>query len=223
MIINSFLEVCPGALPAFEQIEVKNEPMLFNCDLEHARLLGGPITRAFINLLPVDFSDDPIVIDTRVHMLMPGWYPCIPGWHHDDVPRTRADGQPNYAPGQDRSEHVTALVGVDVARTKFATGYAQFSDVPLGAVVYDIWHREVVDLLGDKTLRGWRAPMARLIRFDDRTWHRGVRATGNGWRWFGRASRYCTEDGQRIERRNLRTNEVRAQTQIYMSKTNAGW
>ena len=31
---------------------------------------------------PYDF-----VWDVKVHMLMPGQYPCIPGWHYDFVPR----------------------------------------------------------------------------------------------------------------------------------------
>jgi hypothetical protein len=214
--------VLPGCLPPFTQEEVKREPMLFNCSAEAARRLGGPITRAFLDRLPPDYGD-PVVIDTRVHMLMPGWYPCIPGWHHDDVPRTRIDGQPNYQLDQDRSEHVTALVGADVARSKFALGHGFFRDVPIGSVVYDAWHREVVGKLRSGDLTGWRAPMGRLVLFDDRTWHRGVAARGNGWRWFGRASRYKDHSGARIDRRNPRTNEVRSQVQIYMARANAGW
>src|SRR3954471_6044938 len=30
--------------------------------------------------------------DVKVHMLMPRQYPCIPGWHVDNVPRA-ADGR----------------------------------------------------------------------------------------------------------------------------------
>ena len=27
------------------------------------------------------------LFDVKVHMLMPGQYPCIPNWHHDFIPR----------------------------------------------------------------------------------------------------------------------------------------
>ena len=35
------------------------------------------------------FPDDPnmYVWDVKVHMLMPGQYPCIPNWHYDNIPR----------------------------------------------------------------------------------------------------------------------------------------
>lgn len=67
--------------------DIKNEPMFFNCDLDFAWDNGGNITRSFISNLPYDWQDEGIVFDSRVHMLMPGWYPAIPGFHHDDVPR----------------------------------------------------------------------------------------------------------------------------------------
>lgn len=36
-----------------------------------------------------EFPDDPLIFtwDVKVTMLMPGMYPCIPGWHVDNVPR----------------------------------------------------------------------------------------------------------------------------------------
>lgn len=34
--------------------------------------------------------------DVKVHMLMPGQYPCIPGWHVDMVPRG-ADGKQDFS------------------------------------------------------------------------------------------------------------------------------
>src|ERR1700749_4013133 len=66
---------------------LKNEPMFFNSDLNFAYEAGGPATRSFIDALPDGWKAEPAVIDTRVHMLMPGWFPAIPGFHHDDVPR----------------------------------------------------------------------------------------------------------------------------------------
>lgn len=35
--------------------------------------------------MPKDPSQ--FIWDVKVHMLMPGQYPCIPNWHYDNVPR----------------------------------------------------------------------------------------------------------------------------------------
>lgn len=223
MIIDSRIELLPGVLTERSVHELKNEPMLFNCDLGGASWLGGPITREFLSLLPEEWRQVPIVVDSRVHMLMPGWYPCIPGWHHDDVPRTRSDGQPNYSSGQCRSEHIAALVNGDICPTMFATGKAHFAVPPLGHHIYSDWHQDVEWAIHDGALIPGSAPTNRLIRFDDRTWHRGVSAVANGWRFFIRASRYFSHDGTPIERGNKRTNEVRNQVQVYMDRINAGW
>lgn len=67
---------------------IKNEKMFFNSDLVFAYENGGPITKSFIDNLPEEWKTNS-VFDSRVHMLMPGWYPAIPGWHHDDVPRPK--------------------------------------------------------------------------------------------------------------------------------------
>jgi len=94
----------------FTQDDVKNEPMFFNSDLDFASKNGGPITRAFIKHFISEQGDRrPYVFDSRVHMLMPGWYPCIPGFHHDDVPRSTSTGQPNYVDPEYRSEHCLGL------------------------------------------------------------------------------------------------------------------
>ena len=96
-------------LPQFTQLEVKNEPMLWQCDRKFAYENGGPITRAFLDAIKKTNLADDLIIDTRTHMLMPGWWPAIPGYHHDDVPRTRADKQPNYENPEYKSENIYGL------------------------------------------------------------------------------------------------------------------
>lgn len=202
---------------------IKNEPMLFNCDVGGARHNGGTITKEFLAILPAGWHDAPLVIDSRVHMLMPGWFPCIPGYHHDDVPRTRQDGQPNYGPGQVRSEHIMALVGGDICPTEFAIGTAEFVEPAIGRTIYADWHSDVDMLCKNGVLEHHKAPSNMLIQFDDRTWHQGSAAVASGWRFFIRASRYFTSDGQPVERHGTRTNEVRKQVQVYMGSPFDGW
>ncbi len=222
-IRSRVLEYLPE-IPEFGQNTVKNKPMLFNCDMGHAMQLGGPITHAFLSRIPMDWHEEPLVIDTRVHMLMPGWFPCIPGWHHDDVPRTLPGNQPNYGPGQDRSMHIVGLVNGDVCPTEFAVGDCEFNEpTPYGGPLYEQWHREVEERLKTGHLAKQRMLGNNVWMFDDRTWHQGSRALSAGWRWFGRVSRYFDKDGGCIARRNARTNEVRRQVQVYLENPFKGW
>ena len=209
----------------FPQEIVKNEPMLFNCDIQTALELGGPITKSFIHAIrsqkPLKGTStlriDPDVIDTRVHMLMPGWYPSIPGWHHDDIPRTRSDGQPNYEdPNVSKTYHCMGLVNGKIAPTQFAVNECmELKEVlPGEGNVYKIWHDEVEKQIADGETKRWHAPSNRVIWFDATAMHQGVAAVGNGWRWFGRASWNTTRKP---------TNEIRRQVQVYLQNPMEGW
>lgn len=196
--------------------QIKNEHMFFNSDLDFAFDKGGPITRNFINNLPKDWHND-VVFDSRVHMLMPGWYPAIPGYHHDDVPRNGTkNGQPNYDNPEYLSEHIIGLVNADVCPTHFAVGEAEFKSVLEGALVYRQWHKEVIDHIEAGNLSKWEAPDRTLLKFDWQTWHTGTQAVGNGWRWFGRVSR-------KTGRSKSITNEIRVNAQVYLEFPMEGW
>ena len=250
MKINSEISL-GGMLDHFTTDEVKAEPMMFNCRGDWAYENGGPITKQFLDRLLLDANTwgregglielDDIVFDSRVHMLKIGWFPCIPGFHHDDVPRYRQDGQPWYAENEAelveqelaehgehlngriinlkevyRSKHALALIGDDICRTEFALGEAEFNPVERGEILYKLWHPEVVKHILRGNLDSFNAPMHQVVFFDDRSWHQGTPAKGSGWRWFGRAS----WDTDRIERC---TNEIRTQVQVYLENPMEGW
>lgn len=202
---------------------LKNEPMLFNCDWDSAWRLGGQLTRNWLEQLPVGWQsgDGPVVIDTRVHMLMRGWYPCIPGWHHDDVIRDRADGQPNYL-SDFRSEHAMTLINSDVAPTQFASGTDTFVETTDGTPFYGKWHTQVQANVDSGMFLLEQARNNHLIFFNDRVWHQGVAAQQDGWRWFARISRYY-HGNTRVDRGNARTNETRRQVQVYLENPTKGW
>lgn len=214
MKINSALLLSTSVLPATRD-EVKNEPMLFSCNLQYALNLGGPLTFNFVTMLPKLWKDDPsLIIDSRVHMLMPGWFPCIPGYHHDDVPRSRADGQPNYVSPEYKSEHCMLMMGDSVCRTEFALGECEMPDVPLNEIIYKKWHPKVEELLDARLLSRYAAPMDRLIYFNWQTFHQGIASRGSGWRFFIRASRATTR---------THSNEIRRQVQVYLENPMEGW
>lgn len=48
--------------------------------------------RPILESAPISVEQrDNYYVDVKVHMLMPGMYPCIPNWHYDAIPRD-ADG-----------------------------------------------------------------------------------------------------------------------------------
>jgi hypothetical protein len=78
---------------------------------------------------------DHIVVDTKVHMLAPGMFPAIPGWHTDGVPRgdtlsPQDKGLPNIHAQEDRrSPRFHLLVTGEGALTDFWDGLVAL-DVP---------------------------------------------------------------------------------------------
>lgn len=203
---------------------IKDEPMFFNCDIQFAWEQGGPITRSFIDALPDDWRGARAVFDSRVHMLMPGWYPAIPGYHHDDVPRPPiepgkhfiAAGQPDYDNPRYRSEHILGLVNAAVAPTHFAVGECVMPRVEEGGLIYRSWHTEIERLIAAGEMKEAQTPDRTLVYFDCDSFHTGTQAVGNGWRWFGRISR-------NTDRANSITNEIRRQVQVYLEFPMEGW
>lgn len=203
---------------------IKNEPMFFNSSLAFAYENGGPITRSFITRLPDDWNIEEAVFDSRVHMLMPGWYPAIPGFHHDDVPRPDIPvgqhfitaGQPDYDIPAYKSEHILGLVNADICPTKFAIGDCVMPKVEDGELIYRKWHPEVLRLLDEGKMELKEASDRTLIQFDCDTFHTGDKALKNGWRWFGRVSR-------NTNRTKTITNEIRVNAQVYLEFPMEGW
>lgn len=202
---------------------VKKEPMFFNSDYQFAFENGGEITKAFLTALPDDWKTD-VIFDSRVHMLMPGWYPAIPGYHHDDVPRPEIPvgkhfitaGQPDYDNPRYKAEHIMALVNADICPTKFVLGECKMPPIPEGELIYRKWHEEVKQLIADNKVQVVDAPNKQLIYFDWQCFHTGDKAVTNGWRWFGRISR-------NTDRVKKVTNEIRTQVQVYLEFPMEGW
>lgn len=196
--------------------EIKNEPMFFNADLNFAYKNGGDITKSFINNLPEEWQGDNLVFDSRVHMLMPGWYPCIPGWHHDDVPRSLANGQPNYENPEYFSEHILGIVNSQICPTKFAIGEVFMPKIIGDEIVYKKWNDIVESEIKEGVLFVNEIMDRTLTYFNAHTFHTGQKAIKKGWRWFGRVSR----NTDRVK--NI-TNEIRVNSQVYLEFPTQGW
>jgi len=148
---------------------------------------------------------------------MPGWYPCIPGWHHDDVGRaSTGNKQPDYDNLQYKSEHILGLVNADICPTYFLNGKTTMPAVPENETIYKIWDKEVEKLIKEESIEVIICKDRTLYYFDWQTFHTGTKAVQNGWRWFGRVSR-------NTDRLKNVTNEIRVNTQVYLENPKEGW
>ncbi len=205
-----------GTMPAFDPGAIRAEPMLFSADRDTAYSKGGPITRSFLDHLPADWRHSSMIIDSRFHELRYGMFPAIPGWHLDDVRRSRADGQPDHVRPDYHSEHICCIQG-DSSRTRFIRGAMTLHDIPMGAgVVYDVWNKKIERLLrmNEGVLSVESIQPTHLVQFGFGDFHEGTAATHDGVRWFIRVSRNTPRQF---------FNEVRNQVQAYLqlAKTRA--
>ena len=193
--------------------DIENEPMLFSFDREQAERQSGPMTLDFLRSMPDDWQNSEIIIDSRSHMLMKGFYPAIPGWHLDDVPRTRQDGQPDHINPEYKSEHIMAVYG-NCAMTEFAVGSISLADPPLGTTIYGEWSPLIDKAVSERRMSLITAQIGCLYEFNWQTWHRAVAAERAGWRWFIRASRNTSRKP---------VNKIRKQVNVYLPNVDMGW
>lgn len=197
----------------FTQDEIKDEPMLFSASPEFARTNGGPITKRVMDEFVYDPEDGHVVIDTRVHMLKPGWYPAIPGWHLDAIERG-ADGQPDLQAIRAK-EHVLFIADAGTGSTTEVL-HRPLKGMPQeGSATETLWGKT------DRFLRETREPVftARLksglmYHMGASDYHRATPATGTGWRFFFRAT---------VGYPRAPHNEIRRQVNVYMPELNRGW
>lgn len=196
--LNSRFETIATIPPVAPLHLLKSEPMLWSASPNYAALRGGQLTRDFIGFLPVEWrNDDRVVIDSRVHMLMPGWWPAIPGWHLDDVPRSGPDNQPNYIAPEYEAEQIALLISTDgkICPTSFLSGRVELPKPPEGELVYEFWNREINARIDRGELREELFQHGEVVWFDWQGLHRANASTGNGWRFFIRATRGSRRPG----------------------------
>jgi hypothetical protein len=202
-----------GNLGDFPADIIKAEPMLYSADPSFARENGGPITQQLLDQLVYDPDDGHVVIDTRVHMLKPGWYPAIPGWHLDAIERG-ADGQPDLQAPRVK-EHRLFIADAGTGSTTEVL-HRPLKGMPQKAApgetlwgTTDRWLRETWDPVFTTRLKS-----GMLYHMGAGDYHRAVPATGHGWRFFFRAT---------IGYPRAPHNELRRQVNVYMPAINGGW
>lgn len=210
-----------GMLRSYTAAEIEAEPMFFDASLHFASEHGGPITQDFCDHLTPGI---PWLIDSRVHMLMPGWFPAIPGWHHDDVPRSRSDGQPNYDNPAYQSQHIACVIDATDQPTESLTEFIEgMVTLPYpygrGRSVYGYWNDELEAQLFESSVK--KPSIFRLsvlsrevIGFDCNAFHKAVPAKTFGWRMFIRAT---------TNTKDVAVDKIRRQANVYLPQPMEGW
>lgn len=204
------------------QAAIHDETMFFGCSpdwIEDACPDESPLTHSVIHLLrrsgemeeAEKFCEEHgkfLVVDTRSHMLMPGMYPAIPGWHCDAYPRKGYNGQPDLKAAHPNTPHYAMHLSTHpdgVSRTEF-TNVQLDTSIDEAHVWYDVDRQMNVGSSNNKQYRD-----GELVRFTQPTLHRVMPAEVKGWRWWFRMSAYYRPP----------PNEIRRQVQVYT--TERGW
>lgn len=186
------------------------ENQFFGADYDYALEFGGDITREFLKALPESWYTD-LILDSRCHMLMPGWYPAIPGWHLDDIPRDKS-GQPDLNDSRPPALHMAAIVDCGTGSlTEFCRPITELPrKVAAGSRLWGVHDQ----LINHENPPREAVENLEVFPFTVGNYHRATPARHSGWRFFIRASVQSTRQHQ---------NVIRTQTQVYMPAIGAGW
>lgn len=198
-----------------QDIRGEREKMIYQGSIGFARELGGSWTGQCLNILKdkldeQDYKD--LRIDTRVHMLKPGWFPCIPGWHTDFIRRSE-DGDLQFQPEQDKDVRHFALCSHQPTTIFLRNRNIELEDENWGDISRDIETR-----IQKRFLNPFQVDPGNLIEFNSLELHKGTKCEQAGWRYFFRATLFPEGD----ERRGEYANKRRWQTQVY-SPEHKGW
>lgn len=211
-------DTMPGLAPS---AELAGQPMLYDCSPEQAKVLlgeqgalGAPTALTTLAIAACikalgNPSELHMRIDTRVHMLKPGWLPAIPGWHCDSVPRPHGQPDPTLSAPHRRHAMVLFESRRNVAPTAFARVAVSVPPYDGCAPYWGHVHASVAhNLVGPA--RGY-AEAGRVWLFGDDALHTATSCQNEGWRLFVRVRTH--EDPP--------SGGLRRQTQVY--STHDGW
>lgn len=223
--MQTFVNIPPvfhhGVFNPLGMADVLAEPSLFSCSSLMVNQVGGPLTRSALNQIE-QFYPKQIevakkagltpIIDVRVHRLMPGQYPAIPGWHCDAVPRNNYHGQPDFSMVDPAAFHVCLLLSNEkqgVSNTEFVDSVIKPKMWDDEHVYRDL-HREVERIKPDIV----ELPDGVFAWFNQRSIHRASPCHRRGVRMFMRYSMYHKPPIQ---------NKVQGQQQVYQLAEANGW
>lgn len=151
-----------------------------------------PDLKELINTFPEDPND--FIWDVKVHMLMPGQYPCIPNWHRDMVPRD--------ASGKEDESKITPEYPM----------YLWLSGGPL------------TEFRFGGLEHGYHIDPQKWHKFTQLDWHRGLPSDVFCWRGLIRAThKKLNISSKHVNNPFGRKSALRRHCQVYLDASNYIW
>ena len=205
-----------STVPEFPSLEekIEQEAMIYGGSWKWCLNNAGPLTRIIMEKIETEstLSSETIshalkgyhpVIDTKSVMLMPGMYPCIPGWHCDGVIRDDKYSQPCLDSIREDVYHYVCCLYTEGGE---GTHFLCCDNT------YDLDPERVWQSLSEQVDQHYcSAKSGEIYRFNRSQIHRGPVATTRHWRYFFRLSFYHMPCA----------NKIRNQVQVYTKDT--GW
>ena len=204
---------------------IKNTPSLHNASLEDAIKYGGELTKQALSAMNLTFSKKHIIVDTKVHMLMPKFSPALSGWHTDGVPRgtelnPTAKQPPNILAQEEMDDSIFhLLVTGEGCLTKFLVEDNIELAVPAepDTSLYKLVNQQVKDMVDAGILTEMEIPSCTAVKWDWFDLHTAQPAKKHEWRFLIRV----TETDLHEPKTDLR-DIIRTQQQVYLP-SNFGW
>lgn len=204
---------------------IKNTPALHNASLDDAVKYGGELTRQALGSMDLTFEKKHIIVDTKVHMLMPNFSPALSGWHTDGVPRGEelnptSKKPPNIQAQEDIDDSIFhLLVTGQGCLTKFIEEQSVQLDVPdvPDTKLYRMIDQQVKEKIEAGELTEYEIPSCTAAKWDWWDLHTAQPAKKHEWRFLIRV----TETDLHQPKTDLR-DIIRTQQQIYLP-SNFGW
>lgn len=202
---------------------IKSTPALWNCDLDTAIKYGGELTRAALGAMNIRGDRKNVIVDTKTHMLMPGFYPGIPGWHTDGVPRgpernPAAKADPDIFAQEEMNDEAPRfhlLVTGTVCPTLFSNERNLALEVP------DQPDPSLYKTISEQMRNGLDARMVTLpstvYEWDWWQLHTAQAAVSHGWRFLIRVT-----ESNHFEPQTDLAKIIRTQQQVYVPES-FGW
>ena len=209
-------------------IEIENTPTLRQASLDTALRFGGTLTRKAIGAMNLTNSRKYIVVDTKIHFLMKGWCPSIPGWHTDGVPRGKelnpaGSGLPDIG-SQAIIKNRPPIYHLLVCGSNSLTNFIEDRNIELEVpdeptdYLYAAITKDVKEKLAYRKINTFTLPECQVITWDWWELHSAEWASERGWRYLIRV----TETDDIVPRRKL--EEVfRYQNMIFVKSDEIGW
>lgn len=195
---------------------ISSEPMYYQAEPEFVRANGGYLSDTILDFMRLEIPDGyNALVDSRVTHTMKGYYPAIPGWHCDNVPRSETYSQPDFSKIDPNCWHYMCNIATSrqVSNTEFLA-----SPVKLWYSTDNVWS-SIDKAMQDKEINRLCKPPktkfikpGQIVKFSQTDLHRATPCIEPGWRLFFRVS---------ITKKKP-VNQIRKQVQVYITG-DAGW